>query len=267
MPDIKTCDERFSAGSVSVVVMRQAASRWETSALEAVDRVASQMRAEKGEFQEVLECAVEAMAEILGCDACLVCLREGGELVVRASSASRTMLAALPGASAARVVDEPGGRPHEERPGLVAIAQNASGDPRCRPVLGPPPDRCEAFLSAPLVSRGRVVGLIEAQYRLPHDYTEDELRVVSAVAVLLAAEAERARLEAEIARLADKLEARKIIERAKGVLQREMQFSEEEAYRALQRQSRQRRKSMREVAEAIVMTDEIRRKVRDDSEA
>jgi AmiR/NasT family two-component response regulator len=49
------------------------------------------------------------------------------------------------------------------------------------------------------------------------------------------------------------------MERAKGILQRDLQMSEEEAYLTLQKQSRQRRKSLRDVAEAIVLSDEIRR--------
>jgi uroporphyrinogen-III synthase len=53
-------------------------------------------------------------------------------------------------------------------------------------------------------------------------------------------------------------ETRKIVERAKGVMQRDLKISEEEAYLTLQRESRQRRKSMREVAEAILLNDEIR---------
>jgi AmiR/NasT family two-component response regulator len=59
--------------------------------------------------------------------------------------------------------------------------------------------------------------------------------------------------------LSRQLEARKIVERAKGILQRELGISEEDAYLTLQRQSRQRRKPMKEVAEAIVLSEEVRR--------
>ena len=59
--------------------------------------------------------------------------------------------------------------------------------------------------------------------------------------------------------LSRQLEAREIVERAKGILQRELGISEEDAYLTLQRQSRQRRKPMKEVAEAIVLSEEVRR--------
>jgi len=54
------------------------------------------------------------------------------------------------------------------------------------------------------------------------------------------------------------LEARKLVERAKGILQRDLGLTEEQAYLTLQRQSRQKRRSMKEVAEAIVLSEEVK---------
>ena len=68
-----------------------------------------------------------------------------------------------------------------------------------------------------------------------------------------------ASLEGENSELSEQLVARKVIERAQGILQRDLQLSEQEAYVTLQRQSRQRRKSMKEIAEAIVLSDEVKR--------
>jgi len=72
------------------------------------------------------------------------------------------------------------------------------------------------------------------------------------------AEVEMARLESENSDLSQQLETRKLVERAKGILQRDLNLSEEQAYLALQRQSRQKRKPMKEVAEAIVLADDIK---------
>ena len=44
-----------------------------------------------------------------------------------------------------------------------------------------------------------------------------------------------------------------------GILQREMKISEEEAYRAIQKQSQQMRKSMKEISETIILNDELKR--------
>lgn len=70
---------------------------------------------------------------------------------------------------------------------------------------------------------------------------------------------QREQLEGEKSALSGQLEARKLVERAKGILQREMKIGEEEAYRTLQRQSQQMRKSMKEIAESIILNDELKR--------
>ncbi|GAG92523.1 unnamed protein product, partial [marine sediment metagenome] len=55
----------------------------------------------------------------------------------------------------------------------------------------------------------------------------------------------------------EELEARKLVERAKDILMQRLGLSGEEAYRRIQRQSMNTRKSMREVAEAIILSREI----------
>ena len=61
------------------------------------------------------------------------------------------------------------------------------------------------------------------------------------------------------AQLSERLETRKLLERAKGILQRDMGLTEEQAYLTLQQQSRQTRKSMKQIAEAIILSDEVKR--------
>jgi uroporphyrinogen-III synthase len=122
-----------------------------------------------------------------------------------------------------------------------------------------PEDRFEAFLSVPVLCRGRIVGVINLQNREPHEYSEREIMLVSTIGFLVGAEIEMARLESENLHLSEKLETRKLVERAKGILQRELKITEEEAYLTIQRQSRQRRKSMKEVSEAIVLSEDVRR--------
>ena len=72
-------------------------------------------------------------------------------------------------------------------------------------------------------------------------------------------ENEKSALESEKSALSDKLETRKVVDRAKGILQRELRISEEEAYRTLQRESQQRRRSMRDIAESIILNDDLKR--------
>lgn len=205
-------------------------------------------------LQQVLGELVDFTTSVLKSDSCFVYVLENDELVLRASKNPHPeavdRLKLKMGQGITGWVAEHG------RP--VAVSQNASQDPRFQLFNDLPEDRFEAFLSVPLLSRGRLVGVINLQHRNPHRYSERQIRLISAVGLLVGAEIELARLENENSELSARLETRKIVERAKGIMQRDLKIGENEAYLTLQRESRQRRKSMREVAEAILLNDEIR---------
>jgi uroporphyrinogen-III synthase len=141
----------------------------------------------------------------------------------------------------------------------VAVGRHAFEDPRFQTFNELPEDRYEAFLSVPVLSRGNMVGVINLQHRQPHEHSRRDIQLISMIGFLVGAEIEMARLEVENSQLSERLETRKILDRAKGILQRDLSISEEEAYLTIQRQSRQRRKTKKEIAEAIVLGDELRR--------
>jgi AmiR/NasT family two-component response regulator len=64
-------------------------------------------------------------------------------------------------------------------------------------------------------------------------------------------------LHREVVDLREALEARKVIEKAKGILMRRLDLTEEEAFRRLQRQSQEGNRKLAQVAEAIVMADQM----------
>jgi len=206
-------------------------------------------------LHEVLARVVDFASALVKCDSCLIYVLEEEELLLRASKnphpevVDRLKLQVGEGIT--------GWVAQHREP--VAVSKNASKDPRFQFFHELPEDTYEAFLSVPLMSRGRVVGVINLQHRRPHIHNQKEIRLISTAGFLVGAEIEMARLESENTHLSQKLETRKIVERAKGILQRDLSLDEEQAYLALQRQSRQTRKSMREVAEAVVLTDEVRR--------
>ncbi len=78
--------------------------------------------------------------------------------------------------------------------------------------------------------------------------------MISTIGFLVGAEIEMARLEKGKSQLADRLEVRKLVERAKGILQNDLKISEREAYLMLQRQSQHRRKPMKDIAEAVILS-------------
>jgi K+-sensing histidine kinase KdpD len=101
--------------------------------------------------------------------------------------------------------------------------------------------------------------LMEARDHLEARVAERTAELQETIAELQKNERQREQLESEKSVLSGQLEARKLVERAKGILQREMKIGEEEAYRALQRQSQQMRKSMKEIAESVILNDELKR--------
>lgn len=101
--------------------------------------------------------------------------------------------------------------------------------------------------------------LKEARDQLETRVTQRTAELEKTIAELRENERHREQLEMEKTVLSDRLETRKLVERAKGILQRELKISEEEAYRTLQRDSQQRRKSMREISELIILNDDLKR--------
>ncbi|MDE3179977.1 MAG: GAF domain-containing protein [Acidobacteriota bacterium] len=206
-------------------------------------------------LHEVLDEVVAFVTSVVECDSCFVYMLEGGELVLRASKNPHPewidRLKLKVGQGITGWVAE-----HLEP---VVVTHNAFMDPRFKLFNGLPEDRFEAFLSVPLVSGGKLVGVINLQDRAEHQFSQREIGLIATAGCLVGAEVERARLESENFLLAARLEARKVTERAKGILQRDLGVSEEEAYKSMQRESQQRRKSMKEIAEAIILSDDLRR--------
>ena len=205
-------------------------------------------------FHDVLNRVVEFATALVKCDSCLIYVLEGDELVLRASRNPHPdivdRLKLRVGQGITGWVAE-----HNEP---VAIPEKAALDPRFQFFHEVPEDSYEAFLSVPLMCRGRVVGVINLQHRQHHVYRRREIRLISTVGFLVGAEIEMARLEDANTTLSQQLQARKVVERAKGILQRDLGLTEEQAYLTLQRQSRQKRKPMKEIADAIVLSDEVK---------
>jgi signal transduction protein with GAF and PtsI domain len=205
-------------------------------------------------FHEVLSRVVEFASTLVKCDSCLVYVLEDDDLVLRASKNPHPHIVDR---LKLRVGQSITGWVAEHRD-PVAIPERAAHDPRFQFFHELPEDTYQAFLSVPLMCRSRLVGVINLQHRQHHLYRQREIRLISTIGFLVGAEIELARLEGANSALTEQLRTRKVIERAKGVLQRDLGLSEEQAYLALQRQSRQKRKPMKEIAEAVMLSDDVR---------
>ena len=235
--------------------MIQDASPVTPSDIDFLHEIGSRMAA-ADPFHTVLSRIVSFVSSLVQCDSCFIyVLNQDNELVL---CASKNPHADIVDRLTLRVGQGITGWVAEHRQ-PVAVGRHAFKDPRFQVFNELPEDRYEAFLSVPVLSRGKLVGVINVQHRQPHEHDQREIQLISMIGFLVGAEIEMARLELENTQLSERLETRKVIDRAKGILQRELGITEEEAYLTIQRQSRQRRKTKKEIADAIVLGDELRR--------
>jgi uroporphyrinogen-III synthase len=203
----------------------------------------------------VLERIVSFISSMIPCDSCFIYVLEGESLVMRASKNPHADLVDHVGIQVGQGVT--GWVAKHRQP--VALASGASSDPRFKAFKNIPEDHFEAMLCTPIICVARVVGVITLQHRFSYKHSAHEVRLLSTLGHLVGAEIERARLESENSQLANRLETRKVVDKAKSILQRDLSLSEENAYQMMHRESRQRRKSMREIADAILLSEELRR--------
>jgi signal transduction protein with GAF and PtsI domain len=78
---------------------------------------------------------------------------------------------------------------------LLAISQEAYNDSRFKFFRDLPEDTFEAFLSAPVIVSGKVIGVINLQHRRPHAHTGDEMEMLTTVGELIGCRVTMARLE------------------------------------------------------------------------
>ncbi len=206
-------------------------------------------------LEAVLARVVHFVSTLVQCDSCFVYVLEGNALVLRASKNPHS-----------DVVDRLRLRLGQGITGWVAehrepvvVNRRAFEDPRSQLFNELPEDLFEAFLSVPVLCRGRLVAVINVQHRHPHEHSGNEIQLISTIGFLVGAEIELARLEAENSDLVERLETRKVVDRAKGILQRDLGITEEQAYLTIQKQGRERRRTKREIAEAILLADDLRR--------
>jgi len=109
-----------------------------------------------------------------------------------------------------------------------------------------------AYSQQELVQRARQAGV--AGY-LVKPFRESDL--TPAIEVVLARFSEFRALEREVASLGDALETRKLVDRAKGILMDTQGLNENDAFRRIQKMSMNNRKSMRSVAEAIILAHQV----------
>jgi len=117
-----------------------------------------------------------------------------------------------------------------------------------------------SLASVPLAVKNRVIGALNCYTSKKHKFTKQELAVLTVLANQAAVAIENAELDLRARSAEEALTTRKVVERAKDILAQEANILPSEAYRLIQKQSMDSRKSMREVAEAIILAKDIKAK-------
>jgi len=110
-----------------------------------------------------------------------------------------------------------------------------------------------AFSQRDLIDRAKEAGVVGYLVK-----PIQEADLAPAIEVALLRFAEFRELEREVDDLQDQLETRKLVDRAKGILMDTQSLSEAEAFRRIQKMSMNTRKSMKEIAQAVILTHEVR---------
>jgi signal transduction protein with GAF and PtsI domain len=173
------------------ICVRLAASAWDNGFVSRVreleqrlERTEQQLRllqkisrylVRQTKLQDALDGVVTMVVEFMDCDSCLLYLLDNRELVLRASNRP----SAVGSVKLAMNEGLTGWVAREKR--LLAISREAFRDPRFKFFSDLPEDTYEAFLSAPVLSRRGVEGVINVQHRDPHSHTGIEMELLTSV--------------------------------------------------------------------------------------
>jgi len=119
-------------------------------------------------------------------------------------------------------------------------------------------EKLVSLLCVPLAVKGKVTGVLNCYTSEPHKFTPTEINVLTSVANQAAIAIENTELMVKTKVIQEELETRKVVERAKGILMSQEGLSEEDAFRRIQKYSMDRRKPMKEVAEALIVAYEMK---------
>ncbi len=205
-------------------------------------------------LEDILKLIVTVTAEVMGSKICSLMLLDADkkELVIRATQS---------------VSEEYNKKPHiklgegiagtvakENRP--ISVLDVKEDERYVNRNIAKKEGLC-SLLSVPLAVKGRVIGVLNSYTSKLHEFTETEIAVLITVANQAAMTIENTELLVKTKVIQEELETRKVVEKAKGILMKAKGLSEEGAFRKIQKYSMNSRKSMREVAEAIIMTHDI----------
>jgi len=115
-----------------------------------------------------------------------------------------------------------------------------------------------SMASIPMMVKDKVIGVLNVYTNKPYEFSKAEVTLLSTIANQAAVAIVKTELIVKTKIIQEELDTRKKIERAKGILMEERNINESEAFSLIRKSSMDKRISMKEIAEAIILSYEIR---------
>ncbi len=118
-----------------------------------------------------------------------------------------------------------------------------------------------SMLSVPMMVKKRVIGVINCYTTSIYQFSKSDIKLLSTVTNQAAVAIENTELMVKTKVIQEELETRKKVEKAKGILMTDQDISEDEAYNLIRKSSMNRRITMKDVAEAIILSSELKTRI------
>jgi len=206
-------------------------------------------------LEDILRLIVTVTAEMLGSNICSLMLvdEKNQQLVVRASQSISEEYNKKP---PLKIGEGISGKVAKENRAIAVKDVTKEKEYKHKDIARK--EGLSSLLCVPMAVKGKVIGVINCYTSKPHDFTETEIEILTTIANQAAVAIENTELMVKSKVIQEELENRKRVERAKGILMRDEGLSEEQAYLKIRRYSMDKRKTMREVAEAIILAADMK---------
>lgn len=204
------------------------------------------------DLKDILTNIVKIIGKITRADSCFIYLISGNEVILKASQnphhSNLSLIKMKVGEGITGWV--------AETKKTVAISRRAYEDRRFKLFSGLPEDKYEAFLSVPIIFQNRIIGVINIQHKKIHRYTKADINFLETIGKQIGGILEVSRLMSETNLLKEALETQKLINKAKAILMKSG-ISEDQAHKLLLKKSMDKRKTIKEISEAIILASEF----------
>ena len=135
----------------------------------------------------------------------------------------------------------------------VIISEKAYSDKRFKTFPELPEDKYEAFLSMPIIDKSGSIGVINLQNKEKFVFKKEQIEILEAVVKIVSSAFAQIVLQKKVGELEIKLQERKLVEKAKGILMKKDNMTEQRAYALIRQEAMKKRKSLSEIAQAILL--------------